>query len=129
LFRDATTLAKRDEEAKRQLEKAPTLTCEEGATIAGQACYDVLADHDAGWSDPDQMSVMAPGLQGAFQTGRKHRLNDPEGQESPGSVAADPSPDAIRAVARRMETQAHADMLKPGPPGRPIARLSISAEN
>jgi hypothetical protein len=62
LIRDATTLAKRDEEAKRKVEKAPTLTSEERATIAGQARHDVLADHDAGWSVPDHMSAMTRGL-------------------------------------------------------------------
>ncbi|MGA2496064.1 MAG: hypothetical protein ABSF67_24605, partial [Roseiarcus sp.] len=112
LIRDATTLAKRDKVTKRNLEKVRTLTSEEKATIAGQARYDVLADHDAGWSDPDHMSATARRLQRALQTGRKHRLNDPEMPESLGSVAADPSPDAVRAVARQMDAGTNADMLE-----------------
>lgn len=51
LTRDATTLAKRDNETKRNLERVRTLTSEQRATIAGQARYDALADHDAGWTD------------------------------------------------------------------------------
>ena len=112
LIRDATRIAKRDEEAKRKVEKVRTLTSEERATIASQARSDVLADHDAGWNNPNHMSPMARGLQRALQTGRKLRLNDPEIQESLGSDAADPSPDAVRAVAREMDAQTHADMLK-----------------
>ena len=114
LIRDATTLAKRDEEAKRKLEKVRALTSKERATIAGQARYDVLADHDADWDDPDHMSATARGLRRALQAGRKHRLNDPEMLESLGSVAADPSPDAVRAVARQMDARTHADMLETG---------------
>ena len=74
----------------------------------------MLADHDAGWSDPDDMSATARGSQRALQSGRKHTLSDPERLESLSSVAADPSPDAIRAVARQMDAQTHADMLETG---------------
>ena len=112
LIRDATTLAKRDKETKRNLEKVRTLTSEQRATIAGQARHDVLADHDAGWNDPDHLSTMARGLQRALQTGRKLRLNDPEMQASLGSDAADPSLDRVRAVARRMDAETNADMLE-----------------
>jgi hypothetical protein len=59
LIRDATTLARREKEAKRKVEKVRNLTSGERAAIAGQARYDVLADHDAGWSDPDRVSATA----------------------------------------------------------------------
>jgi len=42
-IRNATTLAKRKEEAKRKPEMARTLTSNENVTIAGQARCDVLA--------------------------------------------------------------------------------------
>ncbi len=100
LIRDATTLAKRDEEAKRKLEKVRALSSKERATIAGQARYDVLADHDAGWSDPDHLSATARGLQRALQTRREHKLSDPEMLESLSSFPDDFSSDAVRAAAR-----------------------------
>jgi integrase len=111
LIRDATRIAKRDKETKRNLEEVRTLTSEQMATIAGQARHDILADHDAGWTGSDHMSVTARGLQRALQSGRKHGLNDPE-MLNTSSAAAGPSPDAIRAVAREMDARTNAEMLK-----------------
>jgi len=54
LIRDATTLAKRDEEAKRKLEKVRTLTSKEKTTIAGQARYDVLASQSTRGRNADR---------------------------------------------------------------------------
>ena len=112
LIRDATTLAKRDKETKRNLEKVRTLTFEQKATIAGQARHDVLADHDAGWSDPDHLSVTARGLQRALQARREHKLSDPGMLEFLSSFPDDLSLDGVRAAAREMDARTNADMLE-----------------
>ncbi len=124
LIRDAMTLAKRDKETKRNLEKVRTLTSERRATIAGQARYDVPADHDAGWSDPDQLSATARGLQRALQTRREHKLRDPGILEFLSSFPDDLFLDGVRAAAREMDAETNADMLETGstlPPDRPPA--------
>jgi hypothetical protein len=112
LIRDATTLAKRDEEAKRKLEKKGALTSKERATIAGQARYDVQADHDAGWSDPDHLSGTARGLQRALQARREHKLSDPGMLEFLRTFPDDLSLDGVRASAREMDARTNADMLE-----------------
>ena len=111
LIRDATTLAKRDKETKRNLEKVDTLTSKETATIAGQARHDVLADNDAGWIDPDHLSATARGLQRALQARRERKLRDPAMLEFLRSFPDDLSLDGVRAAAREMDAQTNADML------------------
>jgi integrase len=112
LIRDATTLAKRDKETKQNLEKARTLTSEQIATIAGQARHDVLADHDAGWTDPDHLSPTARGLQRALQARREHKLRIPWMLEFLRSFPDDLSLDGVRAAAREMDARTNADMLE-----------------
>jgi integrase len=112
LIREATTLAKRDKETKRNLEKVRTLTSEQRATIAGQARYDVLADDDDGWTGADHMSATARGLQRALQARREHKLIDPDMLKYLSSFPDDLSLDGVRAAAREMDARTNADMLE-----------------
>jgi len=112
LIRDATRTAKRDREAKRTLEEVRTLSSEQIATIAGQARHDILADHDAGWTDPDHLSATARGLQRALQARREHKLRIPWMLEFLRSFPDDLSLDGVRAAAREMDARTNADMLE-----------------
>ena len=112
LIRDATTLAKRGEEAKRTLEEVRTLTSEQIATIAGQARHDILVDHDAGWTGSENLSPTARGLQRALQARREHKLRDPGMLEFLRSFPDDLSLDGVRAAAREMDARTNADMLE-----------------
>jgi len=97
-IRNATTLAKRKEEAKRKPEMARTLTSNENVTIAGQARCDVLADHDVGWSDLDHVSMTARGRQRALHTRKEHKPSDPKMTEPLSSIPDDLSLNAARAA-------------------------------
>jgi hypothetical protein len=74
----------------------------------------VLADHDAGWSDPDNLSATARGLQRALQTRREQNLSDPEMLESLSSFPDDISLDAAPVAAPEMDARTHAGMLETG---------------
>jgi hypothetical protein len=92
---------------------ARSLTPTEPAILAKQARYDVLADHDASWADPNHFSQVALGLKCALAARREGKLIDP--RNLTGAVVEislldwlksfpdDMSDDEIRTAARELE--------------------------
>jgi integrase len=95
-------------------ENKRTLAPEEVPIIAGQSRYDVLADHDASWSDPAHLSPLARGLHLALRARHDNKLSDPAMLTFLERFANDLPLGDVRAAAREMDAQLHADMLKSG---------------
>ena len=98
---------------------APSLTSGDRAAIAAQARHDVLADHDADWTNPDDMTRLARGLERALalRDSGKLKCSGSDGSLLKGFILhlarfpADMTRSQVREAARMMEAEGVAEML------------------
>ncbi|MGP8261418.1 MAG: site-specific integrase [Rhodoblastus sp.] len=99
-----------------------SLSSPDRAAIAAQARHDVLANHDADWTDPDDMTPLARGLEqalrlrdaGALKGGGDGGALDEVFFRHLAQFPAGMTRGQIREAARLMEAEGVADMLRSG---------------